>query len=98
MFLATCPDDWSPVIDNAGNTLNGFYPRIALENDPEIGTTKEQMVHKINTFHHKLKKTTTTYTVTTALLQQGQMLLLAQMWAHIVALRILEESHTQMMA
>jgi len=44
--LATCPDDWSPVIDNAGNTLNGFYPRIALENDPEIGTTKEQMVHK----------------------------------------------------
>jgi len=43
--LPRCPEGWEPVVTNA-NGLSGFYPRLAGENDTEIGTTKEQMVHK----------------------------------------------------
>jgi len=40
-----CPDGWSPVA-TAANGLDGYYPRIAMEGDSEIGRKKEQMVHK----------------------------------------------------
>ena len=44
--LSTCPDGWMPLVDNNGNTLDGYYPRIAGERSPELGKTKEQMVHR----------------------------------------------------
>ena len=42
----TCPSGWVAVADKNGNALKGFYPRIASEKDEDIGSTKEQMVHK----------------------------------------------------
>ena len=43
---STCPSGWKAVVDKNGNSLKGYYPRIAAENDSDIGSTKEQMVHK----------------------------------------------------
>ena len=43
--LKECPKGWGPVATET-NGLEGKYPRIAKEKSPDIGMTKEQMVHK----------------------------------------------------
>ena len=42
----TCPDGWKPLVDSEGVQYDGYYPRIGAEGSSEIGTIKEQMVHK----------------------------------------------------